>query len=161
MVYRHIKTIGTTYALILGTEIACAVLSAALRADTRETDRLSLRELADGYDPAASEAPLVVGHPKLNAPAYGWVKSIRAEAGCSTPNRTRWSLSSPSSSTRALQSASFYLPDSPGNPKPGSHYVRHVGFLGAAAPSVKLARKLHAMHPCGYTMQVSCQWIGR
>ena len=25
----------------------------------------------------------------------------------------------------------------PGNPKPGHHYLRHVGFLGAAAPSLK------------------------
>ena len=27
-------------------------------------------------------------------------------------------------------SASFYLPDSPNNPKPGTLYLRHVGFLG-------------------------------
>ncbi|OIO04834.1 MAG: hypothetical protein AUJ49_02085, partial [Desulfovibrionaceae bacterium CG1_02_65_16] len=34
-------------------------------------------------------------------------------------------------------SASFYLPDSPANPAPGVFYLRHVGFLGAAAPAVK------------------------
>lgn len=34
-------------------------------------------------------------------------------------------------------SASFYLPNSPNNPKPGHLYLRHVGFLGAAAPAVK------------------------
>ncbi|EJY2457757.1 peptidase, partial [Escherichia coli] len=34
-------------------------------------------------------------------------------------------------------SASFYLPDSPSNPKPGVLYLRHVGFLGAQPPSVK------------------------
>ncbi|STD22410.1 Uncharacterised protein [Enterobacter asburiae] len=34
-------------------------------------------------------------------------------------------------------SASFYLPDSPNNPKPGTLYLRHVGFLGAQPPSIK------------------------
>jgi len=33
-------------------------------------------------------------------------------------------------------SASFFAPDSAANPKPGSLYLRHVGFLGAAAPAV-------------------------
>ena len=32
-------------------------------------------------------------------------------------------------------SASFYLPDSPNNPKPGTLYLRHVGFLLAQPPS--------------------------
>jgi hypothetical protein len=34
-------------------------------------------------------------------------------------------------------SASFYLPDSPSNPKPGVMYLRHVGFLGAQPPAIK------------------------
>lgn len=34
-------------------------------------------------------------------------------------------------------SASFYAPDSPSNPVPGVYYLRHIGFLGAAAPAVK------------------------
>ncbi|WP_052730442.1 hypothetical protein [Sphingomonas sp. SRS2] len=34
-------------------------------------------------------------------------------------------------------SASFYPPQHPGNPKRGQYYLRHVGFLGAAAPAVK------------------------
>ncbi|HFO0136935.1 TPA: peptidase, partial [Pseudomonas aeruginosa] len=29
-----------------------------------------------GYDPALHRAPLVIGHPKDNGPAYGWVGSI-------------------------------------------------------------------------------------
>src|SRR5690606_26321634 len=29
-----------------------------------------------GYDPALHRAPLVIGHPKGNGPAYGWVRSI-------------------------------------------------------------------------------------
>ena len=33
-----------------------------------------LNEIASVYDAALSESPLVIGHPTLTAPAYGWVK---------------------------------------------------------------------------------------
>eukprot|EP00494_Astrolonche_serrata_P001737 UN01743 len=33
----------------------------------------------NAYDPAIFEAPLVVGHPKTNNPAYGWVKALNFE----------------------------------------------------------------------------------
>ena len=35
-----------------------------------------LQAAVAAYDPAVHEAPIVVGHPKDNAPAYGWVKSL-------------------------------------------------------------------------------------
>ena len=34
-------------------------------------------------------------------------------------------------------SACFYEADAPANPKPGSLYLRHVGFLGAQPPAIK------------------------
>jgi len=34
-------------------------------------------------------------------------------------------------------SASFYSPNYPFNPAPGSYYLKHVGFLGAVPPAVK------------------------
>ncbi len=37
--------------------------------------------LAESYDPALSEAPLVVGHPKTDDPAWGWVKALSAKDG--------------------------------------------------------------------------------
>ena len=37
--------------------------------------------MAAAYDPALSEAPIVVGHPKADAPAWGWIKSLTAQAG--------------------------------------------------------------------------------
>lgn len=40
-----------------------------------------LAATARAYDPAVSEAPIVVGHPKADAPAYGWIKSLSAEGG--------------------------------------------------------------------------------
>ena len=38
--------------------------------------------MAASYSPALREAPLTVGHPKDNLPAYGWVKAVaRTPAG--------------------------------------------------------------------------------
>lgn len=35
-----------------------------------------LKASASAYDPTLHEAPIVVGHPRGNSPAYGWIKSI-------------------------------------------------------------------------------------
>ncbi|MDP3715502.1 MAG: peptidase, partial [Burkholderiales bacterium] len=34
-----------------------------------------LKASAEAYDPALHEAPIVIGHPKTDDPAYGWIKS--------------------------------------------------------------------------------------
>ena len=36
-----------------------------------------LDEIIKNYDPKKSEAPLVIGHPKSNEPAYGWVEGLK------------------------------------------------------------------------------------
>jgi hypothetical protein len=36
---------------------------------------------AQAYDPKVHEAPIVIGHPKHDAPAYGWVKSLEFGTG--------------------------------------------------------------------------------
>ena len=100
-----------------------------------------LKDAAAAYDCAAHEAPLVVGHPQLNAPAYGWVDkfsfnddgTVLAEPKQVNPDFAELV----NSGAFKKMSASWYLPDSPGNPKPGKLYLRHVGFLGAAPPSLK------------------------
>ncbi len=100
-----------------------------------------LKACAEAYDPELFKAPLVVGHPTMDAPAYGWAGSLSYADGmlqldvvdqldaefAETVNDGRYAKISPS----------FYLPDSPNNPKPGTLYLKHVGFLGAAAPAVK------------------------
>ena len=40
-----------------------------------------LAAMAGAYDPAISEAPIVVGHPSADAPAYGWIKSLSEKGG--------------------------------------------------------------------------------
>lgn len=95
---------------------------------------------AKAYDPAIHEAPLVVGHPKADAPAYGWVKSlVFAENGLQAePDQIDAAFAELLQAGRFKKvSASFYTPDSPANPVPGVYYLRHVGFLGAQPPAIK------------------------
>lgn len=100
--------------------------------------------IAASYDPALSEAPLVVGHPKSEDPAYGWVKALKAvgDAGApvlvAEPHQIDAAFSDLVAAGRFKKvSASLFRPDAPNNPKKGSWYLRHVGFLGAQAPAVK------------------------
>lgn len=96
------------------------------------------------YDPILLKAPLVVGHPKTNSPSYGWAKSLAADGGglFAEPENVNPEFAElVNKKTYPRISTSFYLPDSPGNPKPGHFYVRHIGFLGGAAPAVKGLRE--------------------
>lgn len=98
-----------------------------------------LRATAEAYSPALSEAPLVVGHPTTDAPAYGWVETLAFSASLeATPSQVDPAFAEIVEAGRYKKvSASFYLPDAANNPKQGVYYLRHVGFLGAQAPAVK------------------------
>lgn len=100
-----------------------------------------LKATAAAYDPALHEAPLVIGHPKTNDPAFGWTKSLAFGEGgllVAEPHQVNPEFAELVNSGAFKKiSASFYVPDSPDNPKPGVYYLRHVGFLGAQAPAVK------------------------
>lgn len=92
------------------------------------------------YDPAKHEAPLVVGHPTHDMPAYGWVQSLSFNEGGidATPAQVNTDFADMVAAGAFKKiSASFYSPSSPSNPVPGVYYLRHVGFLGAQAPAVK------------------------
>jgi len=107
---------------------------------TRTYSAAELAACAAAYDPARFAAPLVVGHPSDNSPAYGWVKRLEspprelfAEVDAVDPllqDAIRVGM-------YRKVSASLYLPESSANPVPGVLYLRHVGLLGGAAPAVK------------------------
>lgn len=102
-------------------------------------------ELADivaSYDAAQNPAPLVIGHPKLNDPAYGWVDHLAIEDGevvaYIDPALTEPSFAEAVNAGRYRKvSAQFYPPKNPNNPAPGKFSLKHVGFLGAHPPAVK------------------------
>jgi hypothetical protein len=105
-----------------------------------EFSEADLAATARAYDPAKHEAPIVVGHPKLDAPAYGWVGSLAVEGGdlFAAPRQVEPAFAEIVEAGRFKKiSASFFTPQNPDNPVPGTYYLKHVGFLGAAAPAVK------------------------
>ena len=95
---------------------------------------------AAAYDPAVFQAPIVVGHPKTDDPAYGWVSALAFADGAleASPEQVDPAFAEIVDAGRFKKiSAAFYAPEAPNNPVPGVYYLRHVGFLGAAAPAVK------------------------
>lgn len=96
--------------------------------------------IAAAYNPALREAPLTVGHPASNLPAYGWVKGLGVVTGgvlTMNPHQVEPQFAEMVQAGRfKKRSASFYPPVSPNNPTPGRWYLRHVAFLGAQPPAV-------------------------
>lgn len=95
---------------------------------------------ADAYARATEKAPIVIGHPPDNAPAFGLVESLHVAGGAliATPGSVDAGFAELVRDGRYKKvSASFYRPDAPSNPHPGVWSLLHVGFLGAAAPAVK------------------------
>ena len=99
-----------------------------------------LKGVAGSYDKSLHEAPIVIGHPAGDAPAYGWVEGLDFSDGAlvATPDQVDPAFADMVRDGRFKKvSASFYLPGAESNPVPGSYYLRHVGFLGAQPPAVK------------------------
>ena len=99
-----------------------------------------LQQAVDAYNINFHESPAVIGHPQLNAPAYGWVKRLELDGDVL---KAEFDQIDPEFAEMVEKgrfkkiSSSFYLADSPNNPCPGNLYLRHVGFLGAMPPAVK------------------------
>jgi len=112
----------------------------AMSGEAIEFPPAALAAIAQAYDPENHEAPVVVGHPAHDHPAYGWVRGLKvegdrlvAELGDVDPE-----FADLVKARRfAKVSASLYRPDSAANPTPGRWHLRHVAFLGAQPPSVK------------------------
>jgi hypothetical protein len=104
-----------------------------------------LAACAAAYDPSAHQAPLVVGHPKTDDPAFGWVSDLAADAAgelTAGVEQVADELRDAVSAGRYRRlSASFFPPVHERNPRPGTWYLRHVGFLGAAEPAVQGLRR--------------------
>lgn len=98
-----------------------------------DVSKADVEHIARTYDPSWREAPVVLGHPKTDDPAFGWVAAVKAQAGrlfvqfrdlagdfVKAVRAKRFSRVS----IRILRT-----------PERGM-YLGHVGFLGAALPAV-------------------------
>lgn len=120
------------------------IFKAGKRADANgnvvEITVADLQQAVDAYNVEYHESPAVIGHPKHNAPAYGWVKRLQldGEVLLAEFDQIDPEFAEMVEKGRFKKvSSSFYLADSPNNPRPGNLYLRHVGFLGAMPPAVK------------------------
>lgn len=101
-----------------------------------------LQATVKAYNEGDWRAPVVVGHPKGHAPAYGWVGKLSlSDAGdviCDDLDKLNPDFAElMKSGAYRNRSASWYAPDHPSNPTPGVWQLRHLGMLGAQPPALK------------------------
>ncbi len=100
------------------------------KGNTRTWTESDLNNIVQKYDPSYHEAPIVIGHPKDDAPAYGWVKSLKHVGGVLFAKFRDIVPEFAEMVNKGLfkkRSVSLY-PDGT---------LRHIGFLGALPPAVK------------------------
>lgn len=103
--------------------------------------RSELEASAAAYDPAVFAAPLVIGHPTMDAPAFGHMGKLAVNDSARLIASDHTDVHPEFAALVADKrypkwSISFFQPEHPSNPKPGVYYPRHLGFLGAAAPAL-------------------------
>lgn len=105
---------------------------------TRTWTHADLDGIVSSYDPARHEAPIVIGHPKTNAPAFGWVEGLKREGNllyAGIKDLDPDFLHSVRAGRYRKRSISL-------NP---DLTLRHIGFLGAMPPAVKGLPDVHFM----------------
>ena len=94
-----------------------------------------VREVVNNFSQATHKPPAVLGHPKHDSPAFGWVAGLTEDGGIL---KARFEDVHPalenlvSENRYPNRSAAFYL-----DPEGKGAMLRHVGFLGGAPPEVK------------------------
>jgi hypothetical protein len=114
-----------------------------------------LQQVVTNFNASIHESPAVIGHPKDNSPAYGWVSDLRVSDG-----KLEVKLKDVDPDFEKLvrdgrykkRSASFYVDKSSVGSAP---YLRHVGFLGAAPPAVKGLRDIQFTEGDALTFEFS------
>ncbi len=102
----------------------------SLNGQTKDFSETDLDTIASSYDPQQHEAPIVIGHPETNAPAYGWIDKLKrvGDRLIAFPKQVSNEFAE-LVKTGAFKKRSISItPDL---------QLNHVGFLGAAAPAVK------------------------
>lgn len=104
--------------------------------------REQLEATVKAYNEGDWRAPMVVGHPKGHAPAYGWVGKLSIDDAGEIKVDDLEKLNPDFAELMASgayrnRSASWYAPDHPNNPTPGVWQLRHLGMLGAQPPALK------------------------
>jgi len=97
---------------------------------TREWTDTDLEEIASSYDPNKFLAPLTIGHPEDNSPAYGWVDALKKEGNklLARPREVVEEFKEAVKKGLFRKISMAVFPDMT---------LKHVGFLGGKAPALK------------------------
>ena len=99
--------------------------------NTREWSDADLDAIVQAYNAQKDhQAPLVIGHPQTDAPAYGWVKSLRRVG-----DRLQAFMDQVSDGVKQAVAAGHFKKVSVALYP--NKLLRHVGLLGATPPAVK------------------------
>jgi len=99
--------------------------------NTKTWSEQDLDTIAANYNPAEEEAPLVIGHPDTDSPAWGWVEGLKQAGGVLYAKGKQVVGEFEDMVKQGLfKRRSVRL-------TPDGTRLLHVGFLGAAAPAVK------------------------
>lgn len=88
------------------------------------------KEIAENYKSASEKAPIVIGHPKTDSPAFGWVKDLRANGNYLEAEYEQVSddiKKAVSDGSYKYKSISLYS---------NLKKLKHVGLLGATPPAI-------------------------
>lgn len=102
----------------------------SLNGQSKNFSESDLDTIAESYNPSEHEAPIVIGHPETNAPAYGWIEKLKriGDRLVAFPKQVSNEFSELVKSGAFKKRSISITPDLK---------LNHVGFLGAAAPAVK------------------------
>lgn len=102
----------------------------SLNGQSKNFSDSDLDTIASSYNPSEHEAPIVIGHPETNAPAYGWIEKLKrvGDRLVAFPKQVSNEFSELVKSGAFKKRSISITPDLK---------LNHVGFLGAAAPAVK------------------------
>lgn len=102
---------------------------------TKEWTETDLDKMVDGYGDGEHEAPVVIGHPQSNDPAYGWVDKIKRDGKLLLAKFNQVAPEFAEMVKKGMfkkRSIAVYP----------NGTLRHVGFLGAQPPAVKGLRDI-------------------
>lgn len=124
----------------LGDRARVILQAGARTSDDGQTIVFSRRDLeatAAAYDPSKREAPLTLGKPVHDAPAYGWVRALTVTADgqlMMTVSHVQPEFAAMVNARRfATRAVVFYSPSHPNNPSPGVWYLRHIAYMGRSS----------------------------
>jgi hypothetical protein len=116
--------------------------------NTQDWTFKDLEKIASSYNPQEHEAPIVIGHPETDSPAYGWIEALKVEGEklLAKPGQLVEQFKDWIRKGLYKKVSIALYPDLT---------LRHVGFLGAMPPAVKGLQDIRFQEKGKFTIYLS------